>query len=1085
MSTTTLGAAADAYVRDGSFAGQNFGNATELDVKVSGPDFNRESLLRFDLTGIAGSVTSAKLRLYGGLQDTRSTNVLTDIYGTGTSWSESTVNWNNRPATTTSKLATITVTDATQKWYEVDLTAYLQSEKAAGHNLVSLLLRNPATSAPYTLFKSKETSTANKPQLVVTDNAVPAPAVVGIVATDASAAEPGTDTGLFTLTRTGGTLSSPLAVNYTIGGSATNGGDYTGLSGTATFAANSATATILVTPIDDANVEGSENVILTLQPSGTNVYTLDSTKTSATVDIADNDSPTAVQMSLVPIADAYVRDGSSSKSNFGTATELVVKQSGVGFNREAFTKFDLSTLGGSVTSAKLRIFGRLQDNSGANVSTDVYGTGLSWTESGITWDTKPAITSAKLGSAVVLDSTARWYEVDVTSWVQTEQAAGHPAVALTLSNGATASPYSTFTSRESASNKPQLLLTVDTTVQPPPPNSGQTPFNGTAAAVPGRIQAENFDEGGEGIAYHDVDSVNQHGAYRPEVGVDIEDTNDTGGGYAIGNIRAGEWLEYTANIANAGSYDFAVRFASGASGGTAHLELDGVNVSGVINLPSTGDWQSWTTAVKTNISLPAGTHLLRFAFDTTGQPGDIGNLNWIQLTPTPPPAVPPRWPTSWQTAASALNSRFEAAGTVVGTKIFVFGGFKGDFTVHRTYTSYNTATNTWTNLGTMPVDMAESHQELAVDGQYIYIAGGFAGNLDTSKNPTQTVNDKVWRYDTVGNTFTQIATLPQARGAGTLDLIGRELHYFGGNPADRVTNLGDHFVYNLDTGIWTTAAPMPNPKDHFSSVVLNGKIYAFGGEHGHDQLHEQQRDMWMYDPTSNSWTQLADMPISKSHMEGGSFVLDGKIVMAGGQIDNFQPTANVIAYDPNTNSWTTLQSLPAARQGGIVRAIGDRVYQTIGGSQTNSPQSGTWVGNLPLADFASSSSSPSSAALAASAMNGGVVGHLSYTVLDDGSIVEQDLRTGASRIVSAAADRPFAGSGGSVVLFKKKLFIFGGDGGAAGKVQIFDTVKHRWKVGRSIPTGTTVATPTVEGSKVFFDGARYDLAHNRWKVLNA
>ena len=78
-------------------------------------------------------------------------------------------------------------------------------------------------------------------------------------------------------------------------------------------------------------------------------------------------------------------------------------------------------------------------------------------------------------------------------------------------------------------------------------------------------------------------------------------------------------------------------------------------------------------------------------------------------------------------------------------------------------------------------------------------------------------------------------------------------------------------------------------------------------------------------------------------------MLDGKIVMAGGQVDNFQPTANVVAYDPATNAWTAMPSLPAARQGAVIRAVGNAVYMTLGGTQTNSPQSGTFIGPLPAA----------------------------------------------------------------------------------------------------------------------------------------
>jgi N-acetylneuraminic acid mutarotase len=140
---------------------------------------------------------------------------------------------------------------------------------------------------------------------------------------------------------------------------------------------------------------------------------------------------------------------------------------------------------------------------------------------------------------------------------------------------------------------------------------------------------------------------------------------------------------------------------------------------------------------------------------------------------------------------------------------------------------------------------------------------------------------------------------------------------------------------------------MPNPKDHFSTVVLGGKIYAMGGEHGHDQLHLQQSDMWVYDPATNAWKQLANMLIAKSHDEGGTFVSDGKIVMAGGQIDNFQPTAQVMSYDPAADAWSTLPNLPVQRQGAIIQRIGSKMVLTLGGTQTDTPQAGTWIGQLP------------------------------------------------------------------------------------------------------------------------------------------
>src|SRR5699024_10357311 len=88
-----------------------------------------------------------------------------------------------------------------------------------------------------------------------------------------------------------------------------------------------------------------------------------------------------------------------------------------------------------------------------------------------------------------------------------------------------------------------------------------TPYGGTAAAVPGTIQAENFDEGGAGVAYVDTTSGNAGGKYRV-TDVDIESSADAGGGYDLGWVFAGERLNYSVNVAAAGTYDIDVRVAS-------------------------------------------------------------------------------------------------------------------------------------------------------------------------------------------------------------------------------------------------------------------------------------------------------------------------------------------------------------------------------------------------------------------------------------------------------------------------------------------------------------------------------------------
>jgi len=317
--------------------------------------------------------------------------------------------------------------------------------------------------------------------------------------------------------------------------------------------------------------------------------------------------------------------------------------------------------------------------------------------------------------------------------------------------------------------------------------------------------------------------------------------------------------------------------------------------------------------------------------------------------PLPPPPVPVQrqWPLAWQAMAPAPTPRYEAASIVVGDRIYVFGGYRdAAWHVDRTYASYDPGTGTWTPLGTMPPGVAETHLGIATDGEHVYLAGGFAGDIRKGVRPSQQIADSLWRYHPATDTWEQVGTFPVPRGAGGLALVGRTLHYVGGNLADRVTNVGDHFTFDLDTRTWGRAAPMPNPKDHFSTVVVDGKIYVLGGERGHDELNLQQADAHVFDPATGAWTRLADLPVAKSHLEGGTYVADGRIVLAGGQLARFEPTAGVLAYDIASDTWTRWRRLPAERQGAAVHRVGATVVVALGALKPDQPRATVWHGDL-------------------------------------------------------------------------------------------------------------------------------------------
>ncbi len=165
--------------------------------------------------------------------------------------------------------------------------------------------------------------------------------------------------------------------------------------------------------------------------------------------------------------------------------------------------------------------------------------------------------------------------------------------------------------------------------------NGQAPFFGVPQTIPGIIQAEDFDGGGEGVAYHDTDTSNNGSQYRA-TSVDIENTGDTGGGYNVGWTAGGEWLKYTVNAAVDGIYSIGARAASPNNGTLIHVEIDGQNVTGSMSVTNTGNWQIYQTLTKTNISISAGQHQVQLSEDTGG-----GNYNYLTFTATStnPPAV--------------------------------------------------------------------------------------------------------------------------------------------------------------------------------------------------------------------------------------------------------------------------------------------------------------------------------------------------------------------------------------------------------------------------------------------------------------
>lgn len=244
----------------------------------------------------------------------------------------------------------------------------------------------------------------------------------------------------------------------------------------------------------------------------------------------------------------------------------------------------------------------------------------------------PIITSPTTATGQV--GMAFSYQVVATNSPTIFAANGLPS-GLTMSSGTgliygTPTTAETFPTTISASNSVgtgEATLTI--TINPTP----ESPYGSTRWSVPGLVEAENYDIGGEGVAYHDSTQGNAGGKYRID-DVDVSVCVDSSGGYQVGSTADGEWLKYMINTPTAGSYAFSARVASGSfAAQSTHIEIDGTDVTGSMAVPNSGSFSTFSTITSRSVRLTAGQHFMRVYFDAGGFV-----LNWVSVDPGGPTA---------------------------------------------------------------------------------------------------------------------------------------------------------------------------------------------------------------------------------------------------------------------------------------------------------------------------------------------------------------------------------------------------------------------------------------------------------------
>jgi len=191
----------------------------------------------------------------------------------------------------------------------------------------------------------------------------------------------------------------------------------------------------------------------------------------------------------------------------------------------------------------------------------------------------------------------------------------------------------------------------------------QGPYGGTAAAIPGKIELENYDIGGNGFAYSDTDAgtnVTPAPDFRTDEDVDIEICTDVGGGYNLGFTAAGEWLEYTVDVAHTGTYDIVLRASTDGDGKTVSLTSNGAVLAENVPITNTLGWQEWTDITIPDVELVAGEQVLRL---TIGD-ADFVNLNYMTFTYQETPYEPLQLQAGWNLIGCPLVGQTEISSAL-------------------------------------------------------------------------------------------------------------------------------------------------------------------------------------------------------------------------------------------------------------------------------------------------------------------------------------------------------------------------------------------------------------------------------------
>lgn len=283
---------------------------------------------------------------------------------------------------------------------------------------------------------------------------------------------------------------------------------------------------------------------------------------------------------------------------------------------------------------------------------------------------------------------------------------------------------------------------------------------------------------------------------------------------------------------------------------------------------------------------------------------------------------------------------------------------------------------------------------------------------------------------------------------------------------------------------WVRKADLPAARWFLTTTVFNGKIYSMGGMGGKPDSLTGSAAVERYDPPTNTWTKMADMPTPRGGLAAA--VVGGKIVAFGGAADPaLPPLATVEAYDPTSNTWTKAHDMPEARDGLATGQVNGKVY-LIGGAGYNpttferissssveeyNPADGSWTKKVDMPTARD--------ALSACVIQGKI-----YTLgglISTFAMATPPIPTAVVEAYDPATDTwtkkasmPEARWGASAVAVADKIYVFGGTnsdtGPASSSVFEYDPAQDTWTMLSAMPFIRTAMSASAINGKIYIIG---------------